>query len=104
MLYLENAGLSPAGLVRAFRAMRWAGWFDRLAGVLVGRSGVADTTGADELRYDDALRSTLGRLACPVLVDADVGHAPPQMVLVNGAHAEVTWSAAEGGQIVQRFA
>ena len=47
--------------------------------------------------------STLAELPCPVLVDLDIGHLPPQMVLVNGAWAKVLWSAAEGGQLKQRW-
>lgn len=89
LLYLENAELSPTALVRALHRLRWAGWFEGLAGVLVGRSAAPDSTAADALRYDEALSQMLGALPCPVLVDADIGHCPPQMVLLNAARAEV---------------
>lgn len=103
VLYLENSGLSPTDWVRALHRLRWAGWLDGLAGVLVGRSAAPDTTGTTQLRYADALYRTLGALPCPVLVDVDVGHVPPQLLLVNGAMAQVSWSAASGGRIRQRF-
>ncbi len=103
ILYLENAGLSPTDWVRALHRLRWAGWLDDLAGVLIGRSLAPDTTGATQLRYADALQSTLGALPCPVLVDMDIGHRPPQMVLVNGALAQVSWSQASGGSVAQEF-
>jgi len=106
VLYLENSGLSPTDWVRALHRLRWAGWLgdDRgLAGVLIGRSAAPDTNGAAELRYDEALQSTLGALPCPVLVDVDIGHRPPQMVLVNGAVAEVQWSLSSGGSLSQHF-
>ena len=103
ILYLENAGMSPSELVRAMHRLRWAGWFDGLAGVLVGRSAAPDTAGSTELPYAAALQRDLGGLPFPVLVDVDIGHRPPQLMLVNGALAEVDWSTADGGRVTQTF-
>ncbi len=104
LLYLENSGLSPTDWVRALHRLRWAGWLDGLAGVLIGRSTAPDNTRASQLRYTEALQSTLATLPCPVLVDMDIGHRPPQLLLINGALADVHWSAAGGGQITQHLA
>ena len=104
ILYLENSGLSPTDWVRALHRLRWAGWLDNLAGVLIGRSAAPDTAGATALRYDEALQATLGALPCPVLVDVDIGHRPPQLLLVNGALARLQWQAAAGGTLVQTLA
>jgi muramoyltetrapeptide carboxypeptidase len=101
LLYLENSGMSPTDWVRALHRLRWAGWLDGLAGVLVGRSNGRDTTGAHELRWTEALQSTLAALPCPVLAELDIGHRPPQLLLVNGARAALSWSAADGGRVVQ---
>ena len=90
--------------MRALHRLRWAGWFDGLAGVLVGRSAAPDSTAADELRYEAALRSVLGSLPCPVLIDVDIGHRPPQMVLINAALADVHFSADQGATLTQRLA
>ncbi len=112
VLYLENAGGSPGDVVRGFHRLRWAGWLDGLAGVLLGRNAAPETTGEHALRHDEALRTSFGTLPCPVLADVDIGHVPPQMVLVNGAHAQVRWSAEVddaagtrwgGGEIAQRL-
>jgi muramoyltetrapeptide carboxypeptidase len=103
ILYLENAELSPTAWVRALHGLRWHGWLDGLAGVLVGRSAAPDTTGADQLRYAQALHDSLGHLPCPVLTDVDIGHLPPQMLLINGALAHVQWSAAYGGVLRQEL-
>ena len=104
VLYLENAEMSPMAWVRACHRLRWSGWLDDLAGVLIGRSAAPDSNGATELRYAQALPDTVGALACPVLIDADIGHRPPQMLLINGALANVRWSAADGAVIDQRLA
>jgi muramoyltetrapeptide carboxypeptidase len=104
LLYLENSGLSPTDWVRALHRLRWAGWLNAaagLTGVLVGRSAAKDSTGATDLRWADALHSTLAALPCPVLVDMDIGHLPPQLLLVNGALATVQWHERGGGTITQ---
>lgn len=103
LLYLENAELSPTALVRALHQLHWAGWLDGLAGLLIGRSAAPDTTAAHALRYADALQSCLAGLPCPVLADADIGHLPPQLLLVNGALAELRWNANEGATLRQRL-
>lgn len=103
IVYLENAEQSPTSLVRALHRLRWAGWFDGISGLLVGRSAAPDTTAPSALHYLDALRSTLSALRCPVLVDVDIGHRPPQMVLINGATAEVRWHRDQGGEITQQL-
>ncbi len=103
IVYLENAEQSPTSLVRALHRLRWAGWLDGISGLLIGRSAAPDSTAPSALRYIDALHSTLGALGCPVIVDVDIGHRPPQMVLINGAPAEVRWHSDGGGEVVQRL-
>jgi muramoyltetrapeptide carboxypeptidase len=103
ILYLENAEQSPTELIRALYRLRWSGWLNLLAGVLIGRSQAPDTTGLSELRYEAALQRELATLACPVLIDVDIGHLPPQFMLVNASLAQVSWSAREGGTINQSF-
>ena len=56
------------------------------------------------MRYTQALQRELGGLPFPVLVDVDIGHRPPQLMLVNGALGEVDWSVADGGSVTQTFA
>ena len=83
--------------------MRWANWFEDIAGLLIGRSAATDSTNEAELSYKDALISTIGDLSCPVLWDVDIGHQPPQLLLINGAVATVRYAETIGGEIVQRF-
>ena len=104
LLYLENSGMSPTELVRAVHRLRWSGWLDGLTGLLIGRSAAPDTTRAEHMRYAQALDHLFADMPCPVLVDMDIGHMPPQLVLVNGARAEVRLSDAGGGVLRQWLA
>jgi muramoyltetrapeptide carboxypeptidase len=103
IVYLENAEQTPPAVVRALRGLRAAGWFDGVQGVVLGRSAGPDATDPQHLRYAQALAQSLGDLPCPVLADADIGHLPPQLLLINGALADVSWCAREGGRVVQRL-
>ena len=99
LLWLENCELNAPTVVRALRQLRYAGWFDGLSALLLGRSSAApgETEG---LNYEQALRQSLSGLSCPVLVDVDFGHKPPQLSLVQGAWGELEWSPA-GARLVQ---
>lgn len=89
LLILENAEMRPCELVRALFGLRLNGWFEGISGVLIGRNGAPDTTRPASLSYNDALRSALAGVSCPVLYDLDIGHVPPQFSLVHGALAQV---------------
>ena len=92
ILYLENCELSPAVVVRALTQMKYAGWFKNISGLLLGRSSAPEKANPDSLQYTEALQSVLAGLNFPVLYDADIGHQPPQLLLINGARAEVNFT------------
>ncbi|WP_174873155.1 S66 family peptidase [Vogesella oryzae] len=93
LLYLENCELAPYELLRALSGMRLAGVLEDLAGLVLGRSSGPDTTADCDLGYQDVLLQALAGLACPVVVDADIGHVPPQWSLLNGAWARLEVAA-----------
>jgi len=100
ILYFENVEMGPCELTRALLSLRLQGWFNDLAGVLIGRSAALDVTEATQHNYLDALRSALGDLSAPVLYDVDIGHIPPQISLVNGASATVEFTE-QGSTVTQ---
>jgi muramoyltetrapeptide carboxypeptidase len=101
IVYLENVEMSPTGLVRALLSLRRHGWFDGLAGVLMGRNAAPEPASPDNLGYVEALQAVLADLPCPVVYDVDIGHQPPQFTLINGALASLTFENC-GGLITQR--
>lgn len=98
--YLENYGMAVTELKRSLTQMKYAGWFDNCAGLLFGRSAANEAVEGYtvEMMYADFAQE----LGLPLAYDIDVGHMPPQLVLVNGAYARV---AIENGQgvITQEF-
>lgn len=101
LLYLENCELGPNALLRTLLQLRRLRWFDGLAGLLLGRSAGPDAADAQALGTDGALQAALADLPCPVLLDLDIGHRPPQFTLVNGAFARLRF-ADGGGSLVQQ--
>lgn len=57
--------------------------------------------GDEQLSYREALGASLGDLSCPILVDMDIGHTPPQLTLVQGALATLKWAQSTGGELMQ---
>ncbi len=87
--FLECCDLGPLDLRRAMWQLRQAGWFDKAAGFIIGRS----------LRYGEemmgvdmysAVVDITSDLDKPILMDADVGHHPPMLPLICGSYATVT--------------
>ena len=94
ILFLENCELIPPHLARTLWQLRQAGWFEGLSGLVFGRTGAPES---DSKIYSglDAVRDAVAGLGCPVIVDADIGHVPPQMTILNGALADL---AVAGGR------
>jgi len=91
VLFLENSDGKPTDVCRMLWSMRLAGWFDKLIGIVLGRSFGPD---AEDFSYMDAVHDALDDLNLPVIYDADIGHRPPQMTVINGALA--SFDCADG--------
>lgn len=98
--YFENCELSTTDLRRSLVQMRLAGWFQNCSGIVFGRSAANEAV--DGYTAEDVYQEMSAELQIPVIYDIDCGHIPPQITLVNGAHAEV--EATDGkGTIKQVF-
>lgn len=90
LVYLEVADADAMTVARMLHHLRLAGWFDRANAVLMGRSR-GPSVGL--FTQTDAVRHALGDLHIPIVLDADIGHLPPQMTLLNGALARLEFSS-----------
>ncbi|MBM7601065.1 muramoyltetrapeptide carboxypeptidase LdcA involved in peptidoglycan recycling [Virgibacillus halotolerans] len=87
--YLETVGMTAAEIYRALWQMKFNGWFKNTNGILLGRaSGYAPTK---DFTLEDALIEVFGD-EIPVIYDVDIGHMPPQNILVNGAVGQINYS------------
>jgi muramoyltetrapeptide carboxypeptidase LdcA involved in peptidoglycan recycling len=79
--------------------MRECGWFRYCSGIIFGRpDGYKDT---QDFALTDALRQGLDGLNVPIIYDADIGHIPPQIQIVNGSMGEVEF--ADGKATVRQI-
>ena len=86
---LESCEMSAADIYRTLWQMRECGWFRHCRGILIGRPKGYQDCGDFTLR--DALAQSVGSLGVPVLYDADIGHVPPLMQMINGAMGRVVY-------------
>ena len=87
---LESCEMEAPDIYRTFWQMRESGWFEYCNGIIVGRpDGYKDKR---DFTLIDALKQGFGSLNVPVLYDADIGHIPPQMQIVNGAIGKVEFA------------
>ncbi len=84
---LESCEMQASDIYRTLWQMRECGWFQHCNGVIYGRAdGYSDS---QDFTLVDALTQGLGGLNIPVIFDADIGHIPPQMQIVNGAYGHI---------------
>lgn len=92
--YLEACDLNVFSIRRAMWQMQEAGWFKYVKGYIFGRP----YNGEDMFnlnRFNAVLPIACGENKVPAILDADVGHLPPQMPLVNGALAKVYFNSGK---------
>lgn len=92
--YLETIGMDAAKIYRALWQMQQNDWFTNIKGVLFGRASRYQDLG--DFTLTDALKDVFESFNIPVIYDVDVGHTPPQNILVNGAYATVKYSKGTG--------
>ncbi|MER6032531.1 S66 peptidase family protein [Streptomyces sp. NPDC001835] len=97
LVYVEACEDNAYTICRNLHGMRLAGFFDRAAAVLVGRTKAPD---GRTLTQAEAVLDALGPLGVPIVADVECGHVPPYLALVNGARGRVVHTAGRG-EIVQ---
>lgn len=85
--YMESFSLSSEAIERGLWQLGEAGWFGNVRGFLFGRPAFfsSDT----DTSYEEAVMNALDRYNVPVILDADIGHKPPQFTMINGAVCRV---------------
>lgn len=98
--YLDNCELSFLEFYRRLTQMKNAGYFENANCFLIGRTFVKESIDGFDMKV--ALKNALGTLNVPIIYDVDIGHVPPQFVLVNGSYATVEYTN-EKTLLTQKF-
>lgn len=98
--FLESFDLSSEALTRGLWQLKEAGWFEYASGFIFGRPAMFRTD--SDTSYEEAVCSILGELQLPIILEADIGHKPPQFTMMNGALASVQSFNGKGSIIFER--
>jgi muramoyltetrapeptide carboxypeptidase len=92
VLLLEEVGEAPYRIDRMLTTLRQAGWFDRVAGVLVG--ALHQCEGRYDTSAEDVVRAHFRSGSCPAWLGAPVGHGPQNAAVPLGALLEIDGGCA----------
>lgn len=92
--FLESFDLSGEAMVRGLWQLKEAGWFEYASGFIFGRPAMFRTD--TDTSYEEAVQSVLGELDLPIILEADIGHKPPQCAMINGALTEISSRGGKG--------
>lgn len=98
--FLESFDLSGEAMVRGLWQLKEAGWFENSIGFIFGRPAMYRSD--NDLTYEEAVLSVLGELNLPIILEADIGHKPPQFTMMNGAIATINSKAGKGNIYFER--
>lgn len=90
--YMEACDLNMLGIRRALWQLDHAGWFQHVKGFVFGRPYFHGEELFGMNQYD-AVTGILAKYNVPIIMDADIGHIPPMMPLINGSFATITADA-----------
>lgn len=92
--FLECFEMTSPEVYRVLWQMKNAGYFNNCSGIIFGRPCmIREDYG---MSFNQAVEETLESLDIPIICDADIGHIPPQMAIVNGGILEITSEDGKG--------
>lgn len=97
--YIDNCELTPQELYRRLWKMKELGWFSNANGFLIGRTLAKN---CEYFTFKEAIERALGDLNVPVIYDVDIGHVPPQVIIINGSYAKFEYINGKG-KLIQKL-
>ncbi|MDF2538580.1 MAG: hypothetical protein K0S76_1601 [Herbinix sp.] len=98
--FLESFDLNSEELTRGLWQLKEAGWLEHAKGFVFGRPAMFCTS--TDTNYEETVLSVLGDMNLPIILDADIGHKPPQFTMINGAIAEISCRDQKGSISFER--
>src|SRR5699024_2145778 len=91
--YFDICEPSAEETYRILFRLKEAGWFKYIKGIIVGRVAFPKHF-YPEFTYQEALKRLFKDL--PIIFNADIGHVPPKMTIINGSIAHITCQNGKG--------
>ena len=92
--YFDIFEMSTPMIYRSLWQLKNAGYFEKCNGIIFGRPlFVREDYG---ITYVEAYKDALEDLNIPIIFDADIGHKPPQLAIVNGGYSKIISYAGKG--------
>lgn len=92
--FFDNCELTSEALVRAMWQLSQVGYFKYVKGFLFGRS--ATNLSYYDISFKEAVESTLCDFDVPIILNADIGHKPPQIPIILGSIANINVNKGKG--------
>lgn len=92
--YFDNCELSSEDIIRAMWKMKELGFFKYTKGIIWGRTGIEKS--CKDISFQEAIKQSLSDLNVPIILEADIGHKPPRMTIINGAITHINSSNGKG--------
>ena len=86
--------LNTADVYSALWEMKESGYFKYTSGFIFGKPAICENE--YNISYEETLKDALGDLHVPVIYNADIGHVPPQLAIINGSIAEIISKDGKG--------
>ena len=100
--FLESFDLGCEQMMEGLWKLREMGWFEGATGFIFGRPlfySAEDHNGNPLPSYEEVVKERLEDLNVPIILDADIGHKGPQMIMINGMLARVEAFADGTGRV-----
>lgn len=95
--YFDNCEFSSEEIIRTMWRFKDNGWFKHTKGIIFGRN-IAERS-YYEISFKEAIKHSLKELNIPIILEADFGHVPPRMTIINGAIATIKYNNHKGSII-----
>ena len=92
--YFDNCELSSEEIIRSMWQFKELGYFQYTKGIIFGRTGLEKSY--YDISFLEAIQQSLGDLKLPIILEADIGHKPPRMSILNGAIAHIDSQEGKG--------
>lgn len=92
--FFDNCELTSEGIIRGLWQLKEAGWFDNTSGFIFGRTMTQKSCYG--ISFEEAVMDVLEELNVPIIFEADIGHLPPQLTIINGAIVKIVSKNGKG--------